>query len=238
MRVIVLLAGCFWFVYGKVEVAVAANMAPCLKQIASQYTHATHEKVGIHVASSGKLAAQILRGAPYDIFMSANVDFATRVAKQKMLKAPVVYAKGKLALLVRNTPAQNGSLLLLKDKKVAKIAMANPRTAPYGAAAKEALEKQNIYLDIKHKFVYGESIGQTLNLALHGCDAGIVALPSLKNLKLPQGYSYFQVDDALYHPIAQAMVEISHSRSSKAFFDYLQSSEAKQTMRLYGYEVR
>ena len=228
-----------------VRVATAANMSFALPELVKRFS-AAHPGADIEmvVGGSGKLRAQIENGAPFDLFLSANTAYPDALAAKGLsLGNPVVYAKGALALLSVNGAPLASDLSTLTDARYTRIAVANPVTAPYGVAAREALTHAGIYDKVKPKLIYGESISQTVVYTLNAADGGIIAKSALFSPKLSrfkEGEAWVAVDTTLYTPIAQGMVLLRHAEDNpdaKAFFEFLQSDEAKGVLRRYGYEV-
>ena len=161
----------------QIKVAVAANVSYAINSLIKEFnTQNPDVEVVVILGSSGKLTAQISHGAPYDLFMSANMKYPNKLYEKKIAKnKPVVYALGSLAILTTKNLDLSKNLDILKDKKIKRIAIANPKTAPYGIAAFEALKNANILDEVKAKFVYGESISQTVSYTVTATDIGIIA---------------------------------------------------------------
>ncbi len=227
------------------RVAVAANVSYAIEALKRAFiqSHPSSD-LQISLGSSGKLSAQIQNGAPYDIFLSADMKFPQNLYKKGWtLSQPVVYAKGSLALLsVRSRDFSKG-ITLLATPDIRKVAVANPKTAPYGKAALEALENAKIYMQIRSKLLYGESVSQTLLYTLKAADVGIVATsllyaPQMKRFK--HGRNWVEVDSALYTPIAQGMVLLRHAKKNETaqeFFAFMHSDKAAKILRSYGYRL-
>ncbi|WP_345984845.1 molybdate ABC transporter substrate-binding protein [Sulfurimonas sp. HSL-1656] len=230
---------------GEINIAVAANVSYAIDELkavfAKQYPDT---KVQVTLGSSGKLTAQIKNGAPFGLFMAANMKFpASLYADGIATTKPLVYAQGALAYLSAKPMDFSKGIALVADKSVTKIAIANPKTAPYGAAAVEAMKKGGVYDAVKPKFVYAESISQTVTYALTAADIGFIAKSSLYSPKMAQykeNVNWTSVDPALYTPIKQGIVLLKHAGESaeyKAFYDFILSDEAKAILRNYGYLV-
>ena len=225
----------------EINIALSANMSFAIKPLidAFQKTHDT--KITYTIGSSGKLTAQITKGAPYDLFLSANLTYPKALYHdKKALTPPVVYAKGSLALFSTKQRDFTKGLKLLQEPSIKKIAIANPKTAPYGVATVEALKHANLYKDIKQKLIYGESISQTVAYSKTATDIGIIATSALFSDKLKnfkKGKNWIELDKNLYTPISQAMVLLKDKKEAKEFFDFLQTKEAKEILKRYGYIV-
>ena len=225
-----------------ITIAVAANVSYAIEPLVHTFhTKYPDIKVNIIIGSSGKLTAQIMHGAPYGLLMSANMDYPERLYRQGLTQEkPVIYAYGALALLSTHEHNDSLGLVLLADKEIKKIAIANPKTAPYGEATVEALKHAKLYEVLKHKFVYGESIGQTLIYAIQVADIGIVSKSSLYSPKLShykEGENWVELRKKLYTPIAQGMVRLDSTPEIKHFYDFMRSADVKKILKAYGYEV-
>ncbi len=241
----------FWIlalsgIVADVKLAVAANMSYAMPSLIKAFEHTfPSAKITYSIGSSGKLTAQILHGAPYDLFFSADMKYPQALYDANMtLGKPLIYAQGALALLSGTPREFKDWIKLLTGKSIRKIAIANPKSAPYGAAAKEALEQVNLYVLLKKKFVYGESVSQTVTYATKAADIGIVAAsslyaPQMKGYK--KGVHWQKIASDLYTPIDQGMVLLGHAKGNadaQAFYRFMQSSEAKKILYRYGYGVR
>lgn len=228
-----------------INIAVAANVSYAIDELKKEFKKENpNTKVRVTLGSSGKLTAQISHGAPYGVFMSANMKFpeALYESKNAIIK-PVIYAKGTLAYFSVKKRDFSHGIKILEDKNIKRIAIANPKTAPYGKATKEALVNAGIYENIKSKFVYGESISQTLSYAASVTDIGVIAKSSLYSSKMSQykeNVHWVEVESDLYAPISQGIVLLRHSKTSskyKAFYDFILSEKAKNILKKYGYIV-
>ncbi len=230
---------------GTVRIALAANVSyamPSLKAVFAK--HHPDTNIQITVGGSGKLATQIRSGAPYDLFLSANMAYPQALFDAGLAtEKPVVYAQGALAYL-SNTPRDfSKGIKLLLSPAIHTIAVANPKTAPYGKAAFEALEKAGLLTRLRPKLVFGESIAQTVAYATHAADIGLVAksalfAPQMQHYK--QGTHWADVDPALYGPIDQGMILLKSSTNkpeAKAFYDFLLRQKARDIFIRFGYRV-
>ncbi len=230
---------------GDINIAVAANVSYAIETLKLEFAK-THPniKVQVTLGSSGKLTAQIKNGAPYGLFMAANMKYPSSLYNDKIATTePVVYAQGALAYLSITKHDYLKGIELLKSDEIKKIAIANPKTAPYGKAAIEALKNGKIYDTVKKKFVYAESISQTVTYAITAADIGLVAKSSLYSDKMKsykEGINWAAVDSQLYTPIKQGIVLLKngeHNPEYKAFYDFILSQKAKEIFQAYGYIV-
>lgn len=227
-----------------VKVAAAANLTFVIKELRADFQKKhPNDTIQITFAGSGKLASQILHSAPYDIFLSANTTYPTKLyAAKKGLREPEVYTKGALALLSVNKHDFSKGLNILRQSTIKRIAVANPKTAPYGKASIEALQNAHLYKLIKKKLIYGESIAQTLNYTLHASDFGFIAKSALYAPQLrrfQKGVNWIDVDPTLYKPIKQSALLLTHAKTNNAakeFYSYLFSKQAKTIFQKYGYQ--
>ena len=231
---------------GEIRIAVAANVSYAIEDLKEAF-HKSHPstKVQVILGSSGKLTAQIRHGAPFGLLLSANMKYPIALYEEKMaVTKPVVYAEGTLAILSVKERNYCAEIFVLKDPSIHKIAIANPKTAPYGVAAKEVLENARLYKKLKSKFVYGESISQTVTYATTAADIGIVAKSSLFSPQMSQykeAIHWTEVDESLYAPIEQGMVILKEAQGNvevKAFYDFMLSDEAKVILKKFGYKVK
>ncbi|HSR74824.1 MAG TPA: molybdate ABC transporter substrate-binding protein, partial [Sulfurovum sp.] len=200
--------------------------------------------VEVTLGSSGKLTAQIRHGAPYSIFMSADMKYPEALYSEKIaVTKPVIYAQGALAFLSLKEQDYKAGMKLLESKEIRKIAIANPQTAPYGAAAVEAMKKSNVYDAVKEKFVYAESISQAVTYATTAADIGFIAKSSLFSPQMShyeENKQWSEVDGTLYTPIDQGIVILKKGEKDpevKAFYDFILSKKGKEILKKYGYKV-
>ncbi|MFA9373990.1 MAG: molybdate ABC transporter substrate-binding protein [Poseidonibacter sp.] len=228
---------------GTINIAVAANVSYAINELKKEFNKQNPStKVRVTLGSSGKLTAQITHQAPYDLFMSANMKYPEALYKKNIaISKPIVYAKGSLAFLSSKKQDFSKGLKLLEDKSIRKIAIANPKTAPYGIASMEALKNANIYENIKSKLVFGESISQTVAYSLSATDIGLIAKSSLFSPKMSnfkENINWKEVDSSLYTPINQGIVILKNAKDNKevkAFYDFMLSESAKKILQKYGY---
>ena len=223
-----------------VTVAVAANVSYAVNDLVQAYEkHYPNDNVRVILGSSGKLTAQIRHGAPYDLFLSADTAFPESLYDKGVgLAPPKVYAKGVLALFSRTPRDLSKGLETLLSPDIRRIALANPKTAPYGKAAMEALKKAHLYQTLRPRFIYGESVSQTLAYALKAADAGLVAKSALFSPQLyrfQKGRHWVEVDPSLYAPIAQGALLLTPM--GRDFYEFLFGPEARAIFQHYGYRL-
>lgn len=223
-------------------VAAAANLQAVSKALQADFKAQTGISVQIVTASSGKLVAQISNGAPYAVFLSADMSFPDELYKQGLTTAaPVVYATGGLIIATKNKTKLNNWAQWLTSGQVKKIAIGNPTVAPYGKAAEEALKKAGIYQQIKSKLVYGESISQVNTYITTGVvDAGFTAASVIKELAPDNGVNWYTIDKKSYLSVRQGMVLLKKAEDNaeaKKFYAYILSPAAKRIFKQYDYQT-
>lgn len=229
----------------KINIAVAANVSYAIDDLIKEFNKTNPEtQVAVTLGSSGKLTAQIKNGAPYDLFMAANMKYPEALYKDKIaITKPIIYAQGSLAILSGKKIDINRGIMIAKDSTISKIAIANPKTAPYGKAAVEAMKNAKIYDEVVSKYVYAESISQTVSYALTAADIGFIAKSSLYSPKMAmykEGINWMDVDSKLYTPINQGIVILKKAKENsgaKAFYDFILSDSAKKIFNDFGYLV-
>jgi molybdate transport system substrate-binding protein len=200
--------------------------------------------VQVTLGSSGKLTAQIKNGAPFQLFMAANMKYPEALYQEGVaVTRPLVYAQGSLAYLSSRQQDFSKGIALTKDDTIKKIAVANPKTAPYGKAAVEAMRNGGVLADVEKKFVFAESISQTVSYAVTAADIGFIAKSSLYSPKMAhfkEGVNWSDVDPKLYTPINQGIVVLKNGEKSNevaAFYTFMLSAKAKEILQKYGYLV-
>lgn len=227
----------------EVNVAVAANFTAPMKQIAADFEKATGHKVVLSFGASGKFYAQIKNGAPFQLFLSADDEKPVQLEKDGLVVpgSRFTYAVGTLVLWSAKPGFVDAKGEVLRTGTYAKLAVANPKLAPYGLAAIETLTKLGLLATIQPKFVQGENISQTHQFISTGnAELGFVALSQvMKDGKIPAG-SAWVVPSALHTPIRQDAVLLSTGKGNPAAEElaaYLKSDKVKTIIRSYGYEI-
>jgi molybdate transport system substrate-binding protein len=213
-----------------------------MEEIIEGFTAETGISCHLVISSSGKLTAQITEGAPYDILVSADMKYPGQLhAAGFTLGPPVIYAYGKLVLWTTQ-PEIEPDVKVLGSHEIRYIALANPNTAPYGAAALEVLQHHNLDVALKEKLVFGESIGQVNQFISSGsAEIGFTALSVVSAPRFEGMGRWKALDTALYSPIEQGVVVIRKEDSTQQdallFRDFLSSDQAKQILVKYGYAI-
>ncbi|WP_216129521.1 molybdate ABC transporter substrate-binding protein [Polynucleobacter nymphae] len=225
-------------------VAVAANMKDAFSKINAAFKAAGNPDIRVVYGSSGNLTAQIMNGAPFNLFISADERFPIELYQQgKAIDDGIVYASGKLAIISKSSTGMNltdekGGLVRV-IKKANKIAIAKPELAPYGKAAIEYLKAQGLWDIAKDKLIYGDNIGiATMYVVTGAADLGFTALSLAKSADVAKETNFILVNSKLYEPIKQRMVLIKGApREVVALYQFMQSSQAKLILQQYGYST-
>jgi molybdate transport system substrate-binding protein len=226
-----------------VQVAVAANFAGPAKQLAEQYARSTGHRLVLSVGSTGKLYAQVKNGAPYDVFLSADEATPRRLEEEKLAAAGsrFTYAVGKLVLWSPKAGFVDERGEVLKQGAFKRIAIANPKLAPYGAAAQEALTRLGLWSALEPKLVQGENIAQTFQFVATGnAELGFVALAQIREADAVPAGSTWLVPAELYAPIRQdaaLLARASGNAAARGFLEFLKSPAARTRIRAAGYEL-
>ena len=228
-----------------ITVAAAADLQFAMQDVAAGFQRQTGKQVKLIYGSSGNFFQQIQNGAPFDMFFSANLDYAKNL-ESSGLTAPgsyYQYAKGKIVVWVpSNSKVNIGSgLKSLLDPAVKKIAVANPQHAPYGQAAVAAMQSEGVYDKLKDKLVIGENISQTASFVVAGAaDAGVVALSLALSPNMKGKGRFTEIPAAEYPPIEQACVILNSSKdkeTAKQFLSYIKTAAVAETLKRYGFDV-
>jgi molybdate transport system substrate-binding protein len=225
----------------EVQVAVAANFAVPLAQIGEGFTAATGHTLKVSVGSTGKLYQQIVAGAPFEVFIAADDETPARLVKEGLAVAgtPYTYALGKLALWSAQPGYVDGQGAVLTSGKFSHLAVANPKTAPYGQAGMDVLKARGLAETLAPKLVTAESIAQAYQFVFSGnAELGFVALSQLLVPGKPAGGSYWLVPPALYGEIRQDAVLLktgAANPAATALLAWLKSEPAKAVIQVYGY---
>ena len=221
------------------HIATASNMQFAMKAIIEAFEAETSIKCEMIVSSSGKLTAQIKEGAPYDIFVSADMKFPNRLYKDGFsIAEPQNYAKGKLVLWSMKEEIQP-SIAMLISADINHIALANPKTAPYGKAAMETLDFYKLTHQVQEKLVYGESISQTNQfISLEAAEIGFTAKSVVSAPFMKGKGRWIEIPDSVYSPIEQGVILLKNAKKEASlFYEFLFSKKGKAILVDYGYEV-
>ncbi len=222
------------------RIAAASALRYALDEIIASYRqHQPKAEIEVIYGSSGKIATQIIHGAPYDIFFSADIAYP-RLLKQRQLTAtePAVYALGRLVIWSTRLDAASLTLDDLGGAAIKRIAIAQPAHAPYGQRAKEALQSAGIWETVQEKLVFGENIAHTAQMAQSGAaQLGLIAL-SLASFPELAKHGHHLIDEALHQPLTQGYVLTrrgGNKPEALAFADFMAGEKAKAIMSRYGF---
>lgn len=224
----------------EINVAVAANFTDATRDIVPLFEKATGHSVKVSFGSTGKLYSQIENGAPFEVFLAAD---SKRPAKAEdeglgVKGSRFTYAMGKLALWSPVAGRFDNTEAYLKKGEFAHVAIANPKTAPYGLAAQQVMEKLGVWDKLKDKIVQGDSIAQTFQFVASGnAQVGFVAMSQVKAWK-DSDDSVWDIPQEYYASIEQQAILLKKGEGSKAalaFLDFLKAKEARKVISGYGY---
>lgn len=227
-------------------VAAAADLKFALEELSQRFHRATGTRIALVFGSSGNIHMQILQGAPFELFLSADEALVFKLHDAGLaIDRGRVYAVGRIGLLVpKGSPLKaDGELkdlaAALIDGRLQKLAMANPEHAPYGNRAMEALQHAGLWDAIRPKLVLGENVAQAAQFALSGAtQGGIVALSLARASAIASRGSFALIASAWHRPLVQRMVLIKGASAPvRAFHDYLASPDASFVMRQFGFEL-
>ncbi|MGC2195965.1 MAG: molybdate ABC transporter substrate-binding protein [Terriglobales bacterium] len=230
----------------EITVAAASDLQFAMQEISARFEKVSGKRVKVVYGSSGNFFQQIQNGAPFDLFFSANLDYAKKLEAAGLAEPGSLYeyATGKIVIWEPIESKLNLKLGLqaLLDPAVGKIAIANPQHAPYGQAAVAAMKKENVYDRLADKLVLGENISQTASFVLSGAaDAGIVALSLALSPNMEGKGRYVELPPSDYPPIQQACVLLKGSQKkevARAFLEFVKTSPVAELLRAYGFGVK
>jgi molybdate transport system substrate-binding protein len=227
----------------EIYLAVATNFTAAMKEIVTKFEQTHDYQVKTSFGSSGKIYAQIKHGAPFEIFLSADQTKPELLENEgfTILGSRFTYAIGALALWSFKPDFVGTDFTQLTNNNFNKLALANPKLAPYGVAAIEVLEKLKLKEASRAKWVQGENIAQTYQFVATGnADLGFVALSQIMDKGEINIGSSFIIPHELYSPIRQDAVLLKRAKNNagaKALHAYIQSTEAKKIIQTYGYQT-
>ncbi len=226
---------------GTVVVAVAANFSEPMAQVAPAFEQASGHKVELSSGATGKLFAQIQNGAPFEVFLSADDTAPAKLEQEGRTLAGTrfTYAIGQLALWSAKAHYVDQQGNILKRGGFAHLAIANPKTAPYGQAAVDVMQSMGLLKTLEPTWVQGENISQTHQfIATGNAELGFVAVSQIYRDGQLTGGSAWRVPDQLHRPIRQDAVLLTRGKDNPAalaFMAYLRSDAAKAIIRSFGY---
>ena len=222
-----------------ITVAAASDLRPAFEELGRRFTEETGTPVTFSFGSSGLLREQIVNGAPFDVFASADEAYVDAVIEAGAgdAETKAEYGRGRLALRVAEGRPQPATVSDLAGAGYDRIAIANPDHAPYGRAALEALGSAGVRDDVAERLVYGENVSDTLRLVASGnADVGIVAL----SLVLAEGGPVTLVPEELHEPLRQTLVVLGtgeRARPARAFATYVNGATGRQVLLRHGFAL-
>jgi molybdate transport system substrate-binding protein len=223
------------------RIAAAADLQPVLPTLLTEFEAQTGIHAEASYQSSATLATQIINGAPFDLFLAADLSFPERVIAAGLSEEarPIAYARGTLVLWARNGGRfRSLSMDLLKDPALRSLAIANPEHAPYGRAAQAVLQHLGLYDALKPKLVIGENIAQTAQYVESGnAELGLISLTSAVTARLRASGHYVLVSQDAHPPILQGAVILKragHTQAAHRFLDFLASPPVQQQLEAAG----
>lgn len=223
-------------------IAAAANMQFVIYELADAFYKETGISSEVILGSSGKLTAQIVEGAPFDLFLSADIKYPNELFNTGFAEdEPEVYAYGSLVLWTLKDDVVP-YLEILSETKIKHIAMGNPKTAPYGVAAMQVVDRTGMYANISSKIVYGESVSQTNQFIIsQAADIGFTSKSVVVSSKMEHQGSWRLIDKELYDPMAQALVILNnreiYREEAVQFKEFILSLEGRKILHKFGYDL-
>ena len=222
----------------EIIVAAAADLTPAFEELGRRFEQETGTRVTFSFGSTGTLAKQIENGAPVDLFAAANVEFVDQLDRKGLIlpETKALYARGRITIWTRaDSSLKIEHIEDLARPEVARVAIANPEHAPYGRAAREALESAGIWKAVEPKLVFGENVRQSMQYAETGnADIAITAL----SLSVLSNGRWTVIPEELHKPLDQALAVIKGARLEQAarrFAEFINSPHGRSTMRKYGF---
>ena len=228
----------------ELTVAVASNVQFTFEELKSVFEKETGITIKDTIGSSGKFCMQIENGAPFDVFLSADMDYPEKLEEKGFtLNAPKIYAYGKLVIWTMNDLDLSKGIAIVTDAAIKNIAVATIQTAPYGREAVNVLKHYNLYSQINDKLVYGESLSQANQFIFSkAADLGFTAKSVVLSSNMKNQGKWIEVKQDAYEPIAQGAVilksaQTHHLVAAQRFFDFLFSEKARAIFEKYGYSL-
>lgn len=226
---------------GQITIAAASDLKFAMDEIAASFRKAhPGDAVEVVYGSSGNFHAQIQQGAPFDLFFSADIAYPRELAQRGLAASEVKpYAIGRIVLWSASLDATRMTLASLADPKITRIAIANPKHAPYGKRAEEALRAAGVWEKVEPKLVYGENIAQTAQYVQTGnAQVGIIALSLAVNPELAGKGGYWLIPDNLHQPLEQGFVITKRAAGNELatrFADFMGTRPVRAIMTRYGF---
>ncbi|MDH5739970.1 MAG: molybdate ABC transporter substrate-binding protein [Nitrospira sp.] len=229
----------------EITIAAAADLHFAFKELIPQYEQATGTHVKLSLGSSGNFFAQIQHGAPFDLYFSADIRYPHKLEEAGLTIPGSLYryAAGRIVLWARHGSPLNVTqgLPTLRQPSIGKIAIANPKHAPYGRAAVAAMEHFKIHDEVKDRLVFGENVSQAAQFVESGAaDIGIIALSLALAPAMKDKGTYWEIPLEAYPPLEQGAVILGsskHHEQAKRFLEFMKSRQGQVIMARYGFDV-
>jgi molybdate transport system substrate-binding protein len=227
----------------EIAIAAASDLNFAIKEIVVEFEKATGTHVKLSLGSSGNFYAQIQNGAPFDLYFSADIGYPKKLEEAGLVVPGSVYqyAVGRIVLWTNHEAHRDVSkgMEILRDPAIKKIAIANPKHAPYGRAAVAAMEHFKVYEQAKDRVVFGENISQAAQFVESGaCDIGIIALSLALAPTMKSHGTYWEIPASAHPPLEQgaAIIKSSkHQDAAKQFLEFMQGEKGQEIMVRYGF---
>ena len=227
-------------------VAAAADLQFALAEVAEAFSRATSLRVRLALGSSGNFTRQIIQGAPFEVFFSADEGYVRELAERSLTADNGrIYAIGRLVLYaptgspVQADPDMDDLAAAVADGRLRKLAIANPDHAPYGRAARAALTRKGLWEKLQGRLVFGENISQAAQFALSGTvEAGVIAQSLAISDRMARAGTFAVLHPSLYPPLRQKMVLLRGAgQTARRFYEYVQSEPARAAFERYGFAL-
>jgi molybdate transport system substrate-binding protein len=228
-----------------ITIAAASDLNFAFKELVPEYEKTTGNHVRLTLGSSGNFFSQIQNGAPFDLYFSADIGYPKKLEDAGLVVPGSLYpyAVGRIVLWTGNGSQLDLSkgLEILREPTIKKIAIANPKHAPYGRAAVAAMEYFKVYDQVKDKLILGENISQTAQFIESGaCDIGIIALSLAIAPAMKAAGQYWEIPATAHSPLEQGAVILKQSKNPEAarqFLEFIKSPQGQEIMRRYGFTL-
>lgn len=229
----------------EIAVAAASDLNFAIKEVIGEFEKQTGHRVKLSLGSSGNFYAQLQQGAPFDLYFSADIGYPKKLEEAGLTVPGSLYryAVGRVVLWVPKTSSLDVAkgLTVLREPTIKKIAIANPKHAPYGRAAVAAMEHAQVYADVKDRLVLGENISQAAQFIESGaCDVGIIALSLAMAPAMKSAGHYWQIPAEAHPPLEQGaaiLKQSKHQELARTFLGFLQGSQGQEIMIRYGFTL-
>ena len=229
----------------EIAVAAASDLNFAIKELITEYEKTTRHHVKLSLGSSGNFYAQIQNGAPFDLYFSADIGYPKKLEEAGLTVPGSLYryAVGRIVLWTNHSSRRDVAkgLEILPDPAIKKIAIANPKHAPYGRAAVAAMQHFKVYDEAKDRLVFGENISQAAQFVESGaCDVGVIALSLALAPTMKAAGTYWEIPSEAHPPLEQGAAILKSSKQQKTaqqFVEFMQSAKGQEIMSRYGFTL-